>query len=98
MFYPHFQNLNVITILGGLYFLIFRGEISDEEGCVASRVCELCPKPHRGKGAEMIHKTWFLPSSGVEQGGVPTLPKGCRRGLGYSLAGGIQVGLRDSHF
>ena len=34
MFYPHIQNVNVITILGGLYFLIFRGEISDEEGHV----------------------------------------------------------------
>lgn len=94
MFYPHFQNLNVRTILGGLYFLIFRGEISNEEGCVASHVCELCPKPRRGKGVEMIHKTWCLPSRGLQSRG--RAGRGAHSSQGMPEGTGIQLGRRNS--
>lgn len=82
MLCPHFHIVNVITILGRLYFPLFRGEIS-ERTLWPSPVCELGPRPCQGKGVEVISKTWFLPSRGLQalgRGGCLLFPKGGRGG------------------
>ena len=67
--YPHVQNFSVITSLGGLDFLIFRGNNSDQRA-VWPHVCGLHPGLYRGKGMEMISETGFLlPSAGLRSWG-----------------------------
>ena len=58
------------------------------------RVCEPCPRPCRGKGVEMMNKTWFPPSRGLQSRG--RAGRGAHSSQGLPEGIGIQLGRRNS--
>ena len=67
---PTFSKFQCYNLPGRIEFSHFQRRQLRRAGCVASRVCGLCPRLWRGKGLEMISETWFLlPSTGLRSWG-----------------------------